>query len=47
MRSDGTAPENGEPTVGFSFTTMLQHTGRFLVKDFVIKYDVTTPVHPP
>jgi len=22
-------PENGEPAVGVSFTTMLQHTGRF------------------
>jgi hypothetical protein len=22
-------PKNGEPTVGFSFTTMLQHTGQF------------------
>jgi hypothetical protein len=21
--------ENGEPTVGFTFTTMLQHTGQF------------------
>jgi hypothetical protein len=23
----GNAPKNGEPTVAFSFTTMLQHTG--------------------
>jgi len=22
-------PKNGEPTVGFSFTTMLQHSGWF------------------
>jgi len=29
MRTEGNAPKNGEPTVGFSFTTMLQHTGRF------------------
>jgi hypothetical protein len=29
MRSEGNAPENGEPTVGFSFTTMLQNTGLF------------------
>jgi len=29
MRLEGNAPKNGEPTVGFFFTTMLQHTGRF------------------
>jgi len=29
MRSEGNAPKNGDPTVGFSFTTMLQHTGRY------------------
>jgi hypothetical protein len=29
MRSNGNAPNNQEPVVGFSFTTMLQHTGRF------------------
>jgi len=29
MLSEGNAPKNGEPTVGFSLTTMLQHTGRF------------------
>ena len=29
MRSEANAPKNGEPTDGFSFTTMLQHTGRF------------------
>jgi hypothetical protein len=29
MRSEGNAPKNGEPTVGFSITTMLHHTGRF------------------
>ena len=29
MRSEGNAPINREPAVGFSFTTMLQHTGRF------------------
>jgi hypothetical protein len=26
-RSQRNAPKNGEPTVGFSFATMLQHTG--------------------
>ena len=29
MRTEGNAPIKGEPSVGFSFTTMLQHTGRF------------------
>jgi hypothetical protein len=28
MRTEGNALKNGEPTVSFSFTTMLQHTGR-------------------
>ena len=28
MRSEENSPKNGEPTDGFSFTTMLQHTGR-------------------
>ena len=27
MPYEGNAPKNGEPTTGFSFTTMLQHTG--------------------
>jgi hypothetical protein len=27
MRSEGNARKNSEPTVNFSFTTMLQHTG--------------------
>jgi hypothetical protein len=27
--SEGNAPQNGETTVAFSFTTMLQHTGPF------------------
>jgi hypothetical protein len=27
MRSEGNARKNVEPTVNFSFTTMLQHTG--------------------
>ena len=29
MQWEGNALKNGEPTVGFSFTTMLQHTGQF------------------
>jgi hypothetical protein len=29
MRSKGNAPKNGEPTFGFTYTTMLRHTGRF------------------
>jgi len=45
MRSEGNAPENGEPTVGFSFTTMLQHTGPVSVNDFLAKNDVTTLEH--
>jgi hypothetical protein len=32
LRSEENAPRNGEPTVDFSSTTMLQHTGRFLSK---------------
>jgi len=28
MRSEGNALISGKPTVGYSFTTMLQHTGR-------------------
>ena len=29
MRSEGNATKNGEPTVGFSIATVLQHSGRF------------------
>jgi len=29
MRSQGNAPKNWEPIIGFSYLTMLQHTGRF------------------
>jgi len=34
MRSEGNAPKNTEPTVGFSFTTMLQHTSRLWSRIF-------------
>jgi hypothetical protein len=46
MRSKGKAPENGEPTIGFSFTTMLQHTADFGIKDFLTKNSETTLEHP-
>ena len=39
MRSEENAPRNGEPRFGFYFTTMLQHTGRFLSR---ISYQRTT-----
>jgi len=32
-RLEGNAPKNGDPTDGFSFTTMLQHTGRFQLRN--------------
>ena len=47
MRSERTAPKNREPTVGFSFTTMLQHTGLFWFKNFLTKKNLTTMGHPP
>jgi hypothetical protein len=31
IRSEGNALKNGEPTVGISFTTMLQLTNRFTI----------------
>jgi hypothetical protein len=39
--------KNGEQTVGFSFSTILQHTVRFLVKDFLANNNVTILEHPP
>jgi len=36
-----------EPTVCFSFMTMLQHNDRFLDKDFLVRNNVTTLEHPP
>jgi len=47
MRSERNAPKNVEPTVGLSFTTMLQHTGRFC-QGFISKEqcDNTGPYSP-
>ena len=42
MLSEGNSTKNGEQTVGFSFTTMLQHTGRFWSR---ISYQRTTWQH--
>jgi len=39
-------PENGEPTVYFAFTTMMQHTSRF-VQGFLNKEQCATVEHPP
>jgi len=47
MRSEGNAPKYGEQSAGSSLTTMLQRTGRFLVKDFLAKNNVITPKHSP
>jgi len=47
MLSGGDATKNGKPTFGFSFTTMIQHTGRFLDKDFLAKKNVTSLEHTP
>jgi len=41
MRSERNALKNGEPAVGLSFTTMLQHTCRF-GQGFLSKEHVTT-----
>jgi hypothetical protein len=43
MRTEENATKNGEPTVGFSFTTMLQSV---LIKNFLEKIEVTTLEHP-
>jgi len=34
LRSERNAAKNREPTLGFSFTTMLQHTGRYYERIF-------------
>jgi hypothetical protein len=46
MRSEGNAPQNGEPIVDFFFKTMLQHTGRFWSRIILAKNNVTTLEHP-
>jgi hypothetical protein len=46
MRSEGNAPKYGEPSVGFCFTTMFQHAGRF-GQGFLTNNDVTKVNHPP
>jgi hypothetical protein len=46
-RPEGNALKNKEPAVGFSFKTMLQHTSRFLVKNFLAKNNVITLEHLP
>jgi len=45
MRSEGNFPKNGEPTVGFSFTSAPTHRS-VLVKHFSVKDIVTTLEHP-
>ena len=47
MWIEGNDPKSGEPRVGFTFTTMLQRTGSFLVRDLLAKNKVTTLEHPP
>jgi len=47
MQSERNAPKNGESEVGFPFTTMLQHTDRVWVNDFLAKNNVTTLEHSP
>jgi len=47
MQSEGNAPKNGEPTVGFSFTTLPAAHRSVLVKDVLAKSNVTTLEHPP
>jgi hypothetical protein len=42
MRPERNAPKNGEPTVGFSFTTKFLHTGRFWLCIFLAKNILTT-----
>jgi len=46
MRPEGNALKNRESTVHFSFTTMLQHTGRFWSR-ILAKNNVKTLEHLP
>jgi hypothetical protein len=45
MRSEGNVPQNGEPTFGFSFTVNIPAHRSVLVKDFLVKNNVTTLEH--
>jgi hypothetical protein len=40
-------PKNEESISDFTFTRMLQHTGWFLVKDFLSKNNITTLENSP
>ena len=46
MGSEGSAPKNGEPAVGFSSKTMLQHTGRFRSRIFNYEECDNTGAYP-
>jgi len=45
VKSEGNALKNRGPTVGFTFTTMLQHTEWVLVKESLAKNNATTLEH--
>jgi len=47
MRSEGNAPKNGEPTVGFYLHDNTPAHGSVLIKHFSAKNNVTTLQHPP
>jgi transposase len=47
MLSEGNAPKNGEPTVGFLFYDNAPAHRSVLVKDFLAKNNVTTLEPPP
>jgi len=46
MWSEKNAQKIGEPTVGFSFMMILQHTSRFWSRTFLSTNNVTTLEHP-
>jgi hypothetical protein len=47
MLSERNAPKNEERVVGFSFATMLQHTGHFFVRNCLAKNNVKILEQPP
>jgi hypothetical protein len=47
VRSEGNAPKKWESRVGFTFTTILHHTGGFRSRASYQKNNVTTLEHPP